>query len=235
MSKHNKKMDLLGILAFSLLLLLLVSSMTLNTVYAKYTSTVTKEYGINSSVFYFTSDLLEEDGGNTAFSTSFDIELYNFDGSNESGYDIEYDISLSNIQTSGNDTVTVTDDQSGVLDKDTASTATVNIAPHNDVLSFDIEISTTNGYGKTLIQHFGRAYTITLDDQGGTGGSGSVTAIYDAAMPSASQPDYNGYIFDGYYSATSGGGTKYYNATMESTNAWDTASNTTLYANWIPA
>ena len=76
-------------------------------------------------------------------------------------------------------------------------------------------------------------YTVTFDKQDGTGGTNSVTATYDSAMPSASAPTRSGYIFRGYYTEPDGGGTKYYNADMTSANDWDIADNQTLYAKWI--
>ena len=75
-------------------------------------------------------------------------------------------------------------------------------------------------------------YTVTLDKQGGTGGSGSVTATYDAAMPSAAMPARTGYTFGGYYDAANGGGAQYYRADGTSARKWDKASATTLYAKW---
>ena len=74
-------------------------------------------------------------------------------------------------------------------------------------------------------------YTVTLDKQNGTGGSNSVTATYDANMPSATMPTRTGYTFQGYYDATSDG-TKYYNADGSSARTWNKAANTTLYARW---
>lgn len=77
-------------------------------------------------------------------------------------------------------------------------------------------------------------YTVTLDPRGGTGGTSSVTATYDSAMPSAIMPTKTGYTFAGYYSETDGGGTKYYNADGTSAHDWDKANNnTTLYAYWV--
>ena len=74
-------------------------------------------------------------------------------------------------------------------------------------------------------------YTVTLDKNGGTGGTDSVTATYDAAMPSATMPTRTGYTFEGYYDAKTGG-TKYYNADGTSAKKWNKTSNTTLYARW---
>jgi hypothetical protein len=76
-------------------------------------------------------------------------------------------------------------------------------------------------------------YTVTLDQQSGSGGSVATTATYDAAMPAATAPTREGYTFGGYYSAPNGGGTPYYTAAMSSVRSWDVAGNTTLYAQWL--
>ena len=75
-------------------------------------------------------------------------------------------------------------------------------------------------------------YTVTLDKQEGTGGSNSVTATYNSAMPSMTKPTRTGYTFGGYYTGTNGSGTQYYNANGGSTKNWDKTSATTLYAKW---
>ncbi|MBR1563999.1 MAG: InlB B-repeat-containing protein [Paludibacteraceae bacterium] len=75
--------------------------------------------------------------------------------------------------------------------------------------------------------------TITLDRQSGTGGSSSVTATYDAAMPSATMPTRTNYTFAGYWSGENGTGTKYYNADGSSAHTWNYEDATkTLYAYW---
>ena len=74
-------------------------------------------------------------------------------------------------------------------------------------------------------------YTVTLNKQNGTGGSNSVTATYDANMPSATMPTREGYTFQGYFDAASGG-TKYYNANGSSARTWNKTANSTLYAQW---
>ncbi len=76
-----------------------------------------------------------------------------------------------------------------------------------------------------------KTYTVTLDQQGGSGDTESVTATYDAAMPAITKPTRTGYAFQGYYDATSGG-TKYYNANGSSVRTWDKTAATTLYAQW---
>lgn len=75
-------------------------------------------------------------------------------------------------------------------------------------------------------------YTITLDIQGGTGGTETVSATYGSAMPTITVPTREGYLFDGYYDQTGGKGTKYYNADGTNVKNWD-KENATLYAKWI--
>jgi M6 family metalloprotease-like protein/uncharacterized repeat protein (TIGR02543 family) len=76
-------------------------------------------------------------------------------------------------------------------------------------------------------------YTVTFDKQGGSGGSNSVVATYDSAMPAATAPSRAGFAFVGYYTATNGGGSPYYTYTMASATNWNITANTTLYANWV--
>ena len=74
--------------------------------------------------------------------------------------------------------------------------------------------------------------TLTLDQQGGSGGSTSVSATYDVAMPSATMPTRTGYTFDGYYTGQNGSGTQYYTASGGSAANWHETSVTRLYAKW---
>lgn len=75
--------------------------------------------------------------------------------------------------------------------------------------------------------------TVTLDKQSGSGGTNSVTATYDAAMPSATMPTRTGYDFGGYYTETAGGGTGYYTSGGASARNWNiTDATKTLYAKW---
>lgn len=77
-----------------------------------------------------------------------------------------------------------------------------------------------------------KSYTVTLDKQSGSGGPASVSATYNAAMPSATMPTRTGYDFNGYYGSTGGSGTKYYNADGSSAHIWDQAGARTIYAYW---
>ncbi|MFK7780687.1 MAG: InlB B-repeat-containing protein [Candidatus Gracilibacteria bacterium] len=76
-------------------------------------------------------------------------------------------------------------------------------------------------------------FTVILDVNGGIGGTQNVTATYNSAMPTlATVPTKTGYIFNGYFSAASGG-TKYYNSDKSSAKTYTLISTTTLYAQWI--
>lgn len=77
-----------------------------------------------------------------------------------------------------------------------------------------------------------QTYTVSLQANGGTGGTTAVSATFDEAMPDIAIPTRSGYVFLGYYTGTSGTGTQYYDGNGSSTNNWTIASNTTLHANW---
>ena len=86
---------------------------------------------------------------------------------------------------------------------------------------------------QTIYAHWTpKTYTVTLNQQSGSGGSTSVTATYDQPMPSAGIPTRAGYTFGGYYTSTGGSGTQYYSSSMLSSRAWNIDGNTTLYAKW---
>lgn len=74
-------------------------------------------------------------------------------------------------------------------------------------------------------------YTATLNKQGGSGGTSSVTVRYDMKMPVANAPSKDGYNFKG-YADTESGGAFYYDADMDSSHKWDKPSNGTIYALW---
>lgn len=93
----------------------------------------------------------------------------------------------------------------------------------------------TGAYGNVTFtaQWTANTTTVTLNQQSGSGGTASVTATYGSAMPSATMPTRTGYTFGGYYDATGGSGTKYYNANGTSARTWNkTTSTSTLYAQW---
>ena len=75
--------------------------------------------------------------------------------------------------------------------------------------------------------------TVTLNKNGGSGGTDSVSATKGSAMPTlASAPTRTGYTFAGYYDDASAG-TQYYKADKTSARNWDKDGTTaTLYAHW---
>ena len=101
--------------------------------------------------------------------------------------------------------------------------------------SLEVSANSTNSNGPTIWTYYAifspNTYNVSLNKNGGTGGTSSVTATYDAAMPVATAPTRTGYTFQGYYDSESGG-TQYYNADMTSAHNWDKTANTTLYARW---
>ena len=91
-------------------------------------------------------------------------------------------------------------------------------------------------------------YTVTLDPQGGTGGSTSVTATYGQKLPSGLiAPTKPGYEFRGYYGIKNDewaesqgqdiyyGGKEYYDKDMNGVEPWDKTQAATIYAHWAPA
>ena len=79
----------------------------------------------------------------------------------------------------------------------------------------------------------GRTYTVTLDDNGGSGGSGTITATYGSPMPVITLPTRTGYTFNGYWTGKTTQSTQYYDENGNSLKNWDKAGNTTtLYALW---
>ena len=76
---------------------------------------------------------------------------------------------------------------------------------------------------------------VTLDRQGGSGGTSAITAHYKKPMPAITVPTRAGYVFGGYFAGTDGSGIRYYNADGTSASDWDKAQDTTIYAKWTPA
>jgi len=102
-------------------------------------------------------------------------------------------------------------------------------------------ITTNNGTVTMKANWTANKYTVTLNSNKGsgsstpTGGTSSVSATYNSAMPSATMPTRDGYTFEGYYdTSASTGGTQYYTSTGASARVWNKTSNATLYARWTP-
>ena len=75
-------------------------------------------------------------------------------------------------------------------------------------------------------------YTISFDQQKGSGGTTSITATYGSTPPSITVPTRTGYTFQGYYTSSDGSGTQYYNSRGAGTRAYTIAGPATLYAYW---
>lgn len=75
--------------------------------------------------------------------------------------------------------------------------------------------------------------TVTFDKQNGSGGTDNIMAVYDSPMPDITAPLRTGYTFDGYYTQSSGNGTKYYNESGKGLINCDFDMPLTLYAHWI--
>ena len=102
---------------------------------------------------------------------------------------------------------------------------------------YDAEMQSVRNWNKaentTLYARWnGKTFNVSFDRQGGTGGTTSVAATFNANMPSASAPSRTGYIFKGYFDGRNGTGTQYYSASMSSLHKWDKSSVGTLYAYW---
>ena len=77
-------------------------------------------------------------------------------------------------------------------------------------------------------------YTMTLDGNGGSGGTTSVKITYNTAAsnyPAITVPSRTGYTFTGFYTAKTGG-TQYYTAAGKGAKTFDVSSNSTWYAQW---
>ena len=87
--------------------------------------------------------------------------------------------------------------------------------------------------GKTLTYYNASSeITVSLNAQGGSGGTESVTPTSGEAMPTITPPTRTGYTFGGYYTEQNGGGTQYYNADGTSAHVCDLTGTVTLYAKW---
>lgn len=131
----------------------LLSFLAISYSISKYTASQAKDYTVTSHDFYFSSDKLTAEGAVeeiTAADTNYQFYLYNFVGSDTASYDISYTINISDIITLGDDTITVEDYGAGQIGADTSTSVPVTITFHEDVYSFKITVSTTNGYGKSL-------------------------------------------------------------------------------------
>lgn len=85
-----------------------------------------------------------------------------------------------------------------------------------------------------------KTYTITLKDNGGSGGDASVTATYDAALPSFTAASRSGFVLTGYYTSDNkkiinADGTLVASVTgyTDASSHWINDGTATLYAHWV--
>ena len=83
-----------------------------------------------------------------------------------------------------------------------------------------------------------KTYTVTLNANGGIGGTASVVVTSGDSLPrlgDSSYPLLKGHDFNGYWDTKAAtGGTQYYSSTGVSVKNWDKEANATLYARWKP-
>ena len=76
-------------------------------------------------------------------------------------------------------------------------------------------------------------YTITLDKNGGSGGTSSIQLFYKGALPSITAPTKTGYSFNGYYATVNGNSVLYYDRNMNKMiTEWRDVQVTKLTARW---
>ena len=93
---------------------------------------------------------------------------------------------------------------------------------------------TTAGNADTLYAKWNLVGTnITLEKEGGTGGSDSALGVKDETLPDIEVPTKSGYTFNGYYEEENGQGTQYYGSDGTSSCIWASDDATaTIYASW---
>lgn len=106
--------------------------------------------------------------------------------------------------------------------------------PANAICNGPDPFTCKSGYTKSGSSCVANKYTITLNANGGSGGTASVTGTYDSMLPTLSSlPTRATYTFVGYYDTSAAtGGNQYYNSQGTGIKLWDKTSNTTLYARW---
>jgi hypothetical protein len=75
-------------------------------------------------------------------------------------------------------------------------------------------------------------YTVTFDQQGGSGGAESARAVMGQRLPDITVPAKEDRVFYGYWTKENGGGLCYTRRNGKNNRRWDIASDTTLYAMW---
>lgn len=103
-----------------------------------------------------------------------------------------------------------------------------------DMISFATGDALIDRRGATLYAHWtANRYKVTLNFQGGNGGSSEFVATYGEPLPAnLTAPKRVGHNFLGYFQRTVGSGTQYYDGFMCPQINWDIPYDTTLYGHW---
>lgn len=147
-------------------------------------------------------------------------------------YHIDYECILCYTNTFGAESFSQTVTNKATVAANTFSRTGYTFANWNSTYNPGDEITNLKNDVTFTAQWTANQYTVTLDQQGGGGGTNSVTATYNSSMPSATMPTRTGYTFGGYFTETGGNGTLYYGAGGSSANKWNIAGDATLYAKW---
>lgn len=141
-----------------------------NNTIAKFSTAHDNNWTLSTASFYFSSDNLSSEGNSYIFEDTFTFELYNYQDTNYTDYNIEYEISFTDIITSGSEAITITDSNSGVLQGNTPSTSVINVTPHEDIASFNLSVAPIFGFKKTLRSFYERPqnHTVIFNGNGGT-------------------------------------------------------------------
>lgn len=187
-----------------------------NTVYFKLNNSLVQ---IGSSATGTFSDYVLTINTSTTYSDFYNVSTFNI---TRTGYSIKSGTAAYNTAANGTG-IDINQDNTAAGDTNPVTTKRLNGGT-------EITANVT----KTLYVNWkANTYTVTLNANNGSGGTGSVTATYDAAMPSATMPTRAGYTFQGYYDTSAAtGGTQYYTASGASARTWNKAAATTLYARW---
>jgi len=179
---------------------------------------------------------------NVTANTTYTFSLYTYSENNYDGIMISTNGSLSYdniyLNSSASSTSGYINHCTGLGTTKTAtytptSSGTIYVYFRTDSSSISNYNSTGCSYGR-ITWVTGSTTTITLNANGGSGGTGSVTGGYGSALPSITVPTRSGLEFLGYYDTSAiSGGTQYYNSSGIPVRDWDkTGSTYTLYARW---
>ncbi len=154
---------------------------------------------------------------------------------------------LLNLEMVGSQTAQFNTDYTAVLraaegyDLPSSVTVTVgNIQLANDAYTYDSVSGNLTIYGSYIkgdiamtAAGIAKRSAVTFDKQNGSGGTDTVTAVYNGEMPAVIVPTRTGYTFAGYYTQSGGNAVQYYDESGKSVKKCDFYLPLTLYAHWI--